>query len=155
MDVYLTGDTIQCLICERWFRSLGRHLRIAHGTSADGYRALFTIPAGTALAGRNTREMLSAQAKQMHANGTLDGQHLLQASAAAVQAGRGERVVWERAEQSTRAATVRPGDTRLIPVGQARADGRDATRARAYQQARRALLAGDPEPMRRYREDHE
>ena len=154
LDVYLRGDTIQCLVCGRWFRALAPHLAVAHGTTATDYRKAFAIPAGTGLAGRSTRQALSVKTRQMHADGSLSTAHLSLARVAGATAGRGERVAWERGEHSARTATIRPGDARLIPPGQTRADGRDAARARAYQQARRALLAGDPEQMRRYREDH-
>lgn len=152
LERYLAGDVIECVLCGRRLRALGRHLRVAHATDPGSYRTLIGLPAGTPLAGQRTRAFLSDTARALHKAKILSAAHARQASEAARTAGRGDRVAWERAEHSARTATDRPGDARLIAPGAARADGRDAERARLYQQAHRAAARGDDEPMRRYRE---
>ncbi len=41
---YLTGDTIECLLCGRHFQALNRHLRFTHKMHPDEYKARFGIP---------------------------------------------------------------------------------------------------------------
>jgi hypothetical protein len=44
IDRYFSGETIECLLCGRRFRRLGRHLPPAHGVSVNEYRLRFGLP---------------------------------------------------------------------------------------------------------------
>ncbi len=55
------GDgLLTCLECGRVLRALGRHLRQAHGLTAEEYRARHQLPAGAALVSDGQRERLGA-----------------------------------------------------------------------------------------------
>lgn len=41
---YFSGDTIQCLLCGKWFCSLATHLVRVHETSVDEYKIMFGLP---------------------------------------------------------------------------------------------------------------
>ena len=49
-------DKIYCMICNKGFTTLKRHLRTAHEMSAKDYRVKFGISAGTPLAAKNYSE---------------------------------------------------------------------------------------------------
>lgn len=49
VDAYLSGDTIDCLICGRRLQRLNMHLKLAHEMSQDDYRMKFGIPFTRAL----------------------------------------------------------------------------------------------------------
>lgn len=134
VDAYLAGDTIQCLECGRWFRSLGSHLARAHTMTGADYKSRWAIPAGCGLAGRALREAQAALVRHLTAEGRLTRDHLPAATAAARGVPRWPRTDWLTDEQRAVAAGIeRP----TIPPGGKRADGRDADRAREYQRAYR------------------
>jgi hypothetical protein len=43
VERYLSGDTIECLICGRHFKRLHRHLAAKHNLSADHYKKQFGL----------------------------------------------------------------------------------------------------------------
>ena len=44
VDEYLSGNTIECLICGESFQRLERHLQYVHNIAPDDYRRRFGIP---------------------------------------------------------------------------------------------------------------
>lgn len=133
VDEYLSGEDIECLICGRRFLILsGKHLK-SHGVTSSEYRQMFCIPAGRGLAGAIYRAQRSEIARNLHATGRIKSDPVA-ASAAARHSGRGHRVPWDIAEQSSRAAKIYHPQ---IPPGGKRANGRDADNAREYQRKRR------------------
>jgi predicted transcriptional regulator len=40
IERYFSGDTIECLICGRYFKRLQTHLVAKHGVAADDYKAV-------------------------------------------------------------------------------------------------------------------
>lgn len=154
VDAYLDAERIECLECGRRFAFLQPHLLRAHGIGADEYRARHEIPAGAPLAGRSYREQHAQKMRRMQATGALTYDHLPDATAAARKAGRPAKTAPDAAEHARRLLRVRPQDATRLPPGARLADGRDADRAREYQRARRALLAGDPRPMAAYRDKY-
>lgn len=45
------GDRVQCHVCGGWYKSVASHAYLAHGLTADGYRAMFGLCAQTGLVG--------------------------------------------------------------------------------------------------------
>ncbi|MHA6885744.1 MucR family transcriptional regulator [Ralstonia pseudosolanacearum] len=151
LDAYLAHDRIECLVCGKRFTFLAPHLRRAHGMSADEYRQAFALPAMTPLAGLAYREAHRAKLVRMVAYGSFDYSHLERATNAAKDAPRPTKQPADALQHATAMQLVQPWNTNRLADGTKRADGRDADRAREYQQAYRALEAGDPLPMVRYR----
>ncbi len=56
---YLSGGTIECLVCGRQLQRLNRHLQSAHNLQPDEYRSRFGIPYGRSLTSRPSREKSS------------------------------------------------------------------------------------------------
>lgn len=152
VDAYLAHNRIQCLECGKTFEFLGAHLKRVHGMDADGYRDAWGLPAGTPLAGLSYRAWHAAKIRRMQDDGSLDYSHLPAASEAARNARRTPKTELDARAQSERVAARRPGDAKRLPDGALRSDGRNAARAREYQRARRAQLAGDETLMITYRE---
>lgn len=148
VDAYLSTDRIVCLECGRSFASLAHHLRRAHDQLPDQYRRRWGLPAGTPLAGQGYRHTRRLILRDKIATGNIVP-NPARASMAARRHGRGTRVEWDRAEQAERMRAHAPRPTLIS--GERRADGRDATRARLYQRAHRALKRGNPLPMKQYR----
>lgn len=138
LAAYLDGDLISCFECGRRFRLLSHHLRRAHDMTPDQYRVRWNLPAGVPLAGLATREAHAQKARRLIEEGRLVP-NAGTASAAALTAGRGRRVAWERAEQAQRAAQMLH---ETLPPGAKRADGRDADHAREYQRTYRRKKRG-------------
>jgi hypothetical protein len=44
IELYFSGDTIECLICKRHFKRLHRHLAVKHGMTVDEYKTQFGLP---------------------------------------------------------------------------------------------------------------
>ena len=57
-------DRVCCGICGRWFRGLATHVRLAHDTSADEYRAQFGLKAQRALQGPGVSEAQAARLRR-------------------------------------------------------------------------------------------
>jgi predicted transcriptional regulator len=49
VDEYLSGESLQCLICGRRFNGLHMHLKFKHGITDDEYRQRFGIPRSRSL----------------------------------------------------------------------------------------------------------
>lgn len=56
---YHSGDRIQCLVCQRWYRGLAAHLKVHDMNQAD-YREQFNIPASFPLVAKSTTEKMRA-----------------------------------------------------------------------------------------------
>lgn len=54
----LDCDTIECLICGRYFKSVCNHTRMAHGIRAHDYKQRFGISLQAGLIGKTTRERM-------------------------------------------------------------------------------------------------
>lgn len=148
---YISGDLIQCLECERWYKQLtGKHLR-SHGLTPNEYRDKWGLPRGTPLMGQKSRKIRSNIMREMMDCGKMTHWHLPDACERARRVSRGKYVQAVKEAQSSLAATVRPGDWSRLPPGSRRANGKNADREREYQRAYRALKKGDPEPMRQYK----
>lgn len=63
VDNYLSGSTVQCLLCGRWFKMLGIHLTMFHSVSSDDYQSQFGIPWTKHLVSKDYSNQLSEQAK--------------------------------------------------------------------------------------------
>jgi hypothetical protein len=59
VDRYLGADKIECLVCGKFLKSLGRHTYYAHGVSAAEYRVALNIPRNRQLQGTRTRLICS------------------------------------------------------------------------------------------------
>lgn len=59
LDIYLSGDYIECLLCGRNFKSLGMHLKKTHGYEPRKYKEDFNIPVTRSLSGERTRKLSS------------------------------------------------------------------------------------------------
>ncbi|MBV5329150.1 MAG: MucR family transcriptional regulator, partial [Chlorobium sp.] len=67
---YLSGDTVECLVCGKRLKHLGKHL-LKHGMSSDDYREEFNIPWTFALSGQATREKQRAACVSRIESGSL------------------------------------------------------------------------------------
>jgi hypothetical protein len=56
---YLSGDTVECLLCGKAYVNLGTHIGRSHGIRAHDYKRAFNIPRKFALMGCATRKRLS------------------------------------------------------------------------------------------------
>jgi len=69
----MTGDElVACLICGKWWRSLGHHVRHGHRISADEYRDRFGIRRSQSLASPVVRARFAASIAATIAAGKLD-----------------------------------------------------------------------------------
>jgi ROS/MUCR transcriptional regulator protein len=53
---YLSGDTLQCFLCDKSFPHLGVHVSVTHGVSAREYKRAFNLPRKHGLIGAALRE---------------------------------------------------------------------------------------------------
>ena len=140
VDEYINRDKIQCLICGKRYQFLPTHITRAHQTSADEYRQLFNINAGTPLAGLTYRQKQREKIERLQNEGRLTYEHLNRASEAARDADR-NKTDYQRKQQSDLVRAVKPHTVNQLAPGSKRADGRDADHARLYQQRYRILKA--------------
>ena len=68
---YLSGDTIKCLVCGKYFNLLNKHLSDAHGLSTGEYRAQFGIPLDRELSGAQLRAKVQRKLAQYSTNDRL------------------------------------------------------------------------------------
>ncbi len=152
IDDYFAGNLIQCLECGQWFQLLsGKHMRLRHGMTHDEYRQRWGIPKKYGLAGKAIRQQRAEIIRRLVAEGRLTYDHLPGASNPTTRAEGLPRVRAELARQSAMVRNNRPGDHHKIPPGGRRANGRSADRAREYQQAYRAMKAGNSALMAAYK----
>jgi hypothetical protein len=74
---YYSGDKIQCLICDKWYKELGWHLRAKHTMSCDEYKSKFGLPWSRGLVSEELHIRKSEKAKELVANGKI-AQHFNQ-----------------------------------------------------------------------------
>ena len=67
---YYIGDRIQCLICGKWFKSLGNHIEI-HGINTDDYKKMFGLPWSKGLCSSVTAKKFHDNAKILRKEGNL------------------------------------------------------------------------------------
>lgn len=63
IDQYFSGDRIQCLVCGKHYRRLGRHLQI-HDLTEDEYRGLYGLPWRRGLCGQGAHNAYSAAVRK-------------------------------------------------------------------------------------------
>lgn len=141
VDAYANHDKIQCLLCGKRYSFLPTHLSRTHHVTADEYRQLFNINAGTALAGLLYRAKQREKIERLQAEGRLTYDHLADASEAARGADR-RKTDYQRKQQAELVREVKPYAVNQLPSGAKRADGRDADRAREYQREYRRREEG-------------
>jgi hypothetical protein len=56
LDIYLSGDFIECLLCGSSYKNLGQHLKLSHGMESKTYKNEFNIPV--------TRSLMGAESKR-------------------------------------------------------------------------------------------
>lgn len=134
IEKYLAKPMIECLECGKWFNTLGIHLNRVHHMTADDYRGKWQLPRLAPLSGTAYREKRSEIIRRQIEDGALTYDHLADASEKARAAERPRKVVADAKAHSERMKKYRPGDHHRLPPGAKRADGRDADRAREYQQ---------------------
>lgn len=60
VDSYIGGERIQCLLCGKQYKSLGRHLVTVHSLTAEDYKEKYGIPFGRGLTSGNTHDQYVA-----------------------------------------------------------------------------------------------
>jgi hypothetical protein len=60
VERYFAGNTIECLLCGRWFQKLINHLFYKHGMSADEYKGRFGLPWRRGLVSAKSRSRIVA-----------------------------------------------------------------------------------------------
>jgi hypothetical protein len=63
VDEYFSGDKIQCLICGKWFKSLGSHVIRIHNMGINEYKTMFNIPWTRGLVSDVTKQKQSVALK--------------------------------------------------------------------------------------------
>ena len=71
LEEYLGGDYVECLICGAKKKSVGMHSYMAHGITADEYKAMFNIPYKRGLTCQDSHEKYREQGLERAADGRL------------------------------------------------------------------------------------
>ncbi|QND84598.1 Uncharacterized protein ChrSV_2372 [Chromobacterium vaccinii] len=142
---------IICLECGKLFDVLAPHLRRAHGMTSDDYRERFQLPRGQPLVSSEVSKSRRRILLDMVSDGRVQRPDQADLVEASRKAGRPDKSPEDKRRHREIIQQRRPGDHSRLQDGAKRADGRDADRAREYQQAYRALRAGDSGPMEQYR----
>lgn len=58
-DAYFGGAKIQCLLCGKWYRSLGTHISRIHEMPEENYKVLYGLPLYRGLTSAESRETYS------------------------------------------------------------------------------------------------
>ena len=58
LEKYLSGESIQCLICGDYFSSVGAHVFNKHGVTAKDYKSEFGIPQKTGIVVKSLKKTL-------------------------------------------------------------------------------------------------
>ena len=66
---YYGGDRIQCLLCGRWFRSLGHHVSKIHEITPDEYKTCFGLPYNRGLSSKKYHDNHSKTHKELYQQG--------------------------------------------------------------------------------------
>lgn len=67
---YFSGDRIQCLICGKWYKALGPHLK-AHDMNVNQYKKRFGLPWSKGLCSRDTTDKYRNNAKVLRSKGLI------------------------------------------------------------------------------------
>jgi len=68
---YYSGDRIQCLVCGKWFKELGWHLKKKHEMSCDEYKEKYGLPWARGLVSEELHIRRSDIAKKLTASGKI------------------------------------------------------------------------------------
>lgn len=71
INKYYTGDRIQCLVCGKWFKELGWHLKKKHEMSCDEYKEKYGLPWSRGLVSEDLHIRKSDTAKRLVADGKI------------------------------------------------------------------------------------
>ena len=71
-DAYYNGDRIQCLICGKWYKSLGKHVYTKHKITAKNYKIKFGLPRSRGLCSCKTFDKHSVHAVRLISDGIID-----------------------------------------------------------------------------------
>ena len=88
VDHYLSGDKIECLLCNKMFKAVGgKHLAYMHGVSVEDYKKKFGLPMGRGLCAEETSKNHSAALRQRRDDGdesmnTMDAERMHKAQQA-------------------------------------------------------------------------
>lgn len=64
IEEYFGGDRIQCLLCGKWFKRLGGHLKRIHGVTQDEYRKRYGLPWRRGLTSKEAHKNYSEATKK-------------------------------------------------------------------------------------------
>jgi hypothetical protein len=131
VEAYLNHDKIKCLECGKLYSFLPVHINRMHQLTAEAYRLKHNLPAGTPLAGLSYRQVQRDKLNRMIKDGVITYDHLPQAVENAMGAKRANRTSYDLEAQARIAKNI---VHERLPGGAKRADGRDADKAREYQQ---------------------
>ena len=71
IEEYFSGDRIQCLICDKWYKTLSHHLDKIHNMSVDDYKLQFGLPWSRGLICKTTLEKYQNKAEILRSKGLL------------------------------------------------------------------------------------
>ncbi len=71
VEVYFSGDKIQCLLCGKWYKQLAVHLSLIHGVRVDEYRERYGLPWSRGLSCRDTKNKRSRLARRLMLEGKI------------------------------------------------------------------------------------
>lgn len=71
VDEYLSGETIECLICGKKCKKLGVHLVKAHDVDPYRYKRALGLPTTKGLAAKDVKEKHASATKILHKNGGM------------------------------------------------------------------------------------
>ena len=134
VEAYLSHEKIECLECGKRYSFLPAHINRMHQLTAEAYRLKHNLPAGTPLAGLSYRQAQRDKLNRMVKDGVITYDHLPQAVESAIGVKRTHRTSYDLETQAQVAKNIAH---ERLPSGAKRADGRDADKARKYQQAYR------------------
>ena len=68
IEIYFSGDKVQCLLCGRWFKSVGAHLHRVHEVTTREYKIEYGLPLNRGLTSKALSRNLSAIQKVLYNN---------------------------------------------------------------------------------------
>ncbi len=72
IDVYFSGDRIQCLLCGRGLKALSAHLIAIHDVTSDDYREMYGLPWKRGLTSRNLNKKMSEISTRLMREGKIN-----------------------------------------------------------------------------------
>lgn len=71
IENYFSGDKIECLVCGKWFKELGWHLKKKHNMQCDEYREKYGLPWTRGLVSEELHVRKSDMAKKLTSSGLI------------------------------------------------------------------------------------